>query len=86
MIFLKYFFLGTRNDDQNDDPDFGEKFLGVKAGGSLEVHGPYKRSWTKLDGTLVPHQPTYRLRDSDTQPPRGIINTLSLFTIELPKI
>ena len=61
----------TRNDDQDDDPDFGEKFLGVKTGGSLEIHGPYKKSWSKLDGTLTSPPTTFLLGPSDSQPPRG---------------
>ncbi|OWF38944.1 Transmembrane protein 2 [Mizuhopecten yessoensis] len=33
-------------------PDFNEKFLGVAAGGTLEVHGEERIGWTKLDKTL----------------------------------
>ena len=29
-------------------PGFGEKFLGVEAGGVLNLYGKDKRSWTKL--------------------------------------
>ncbi|XP_069115391.1 cell surface hyaluronidase CEMIP2-like [Argopecten irradians] len=32
--------------------DFGEKFLGVAAGGTLEVHGEPRIGWTKLDHTI----------------------------------
>ena len=64
-------WLGTRNDDQDADPIFGRKFLGVKAGGSLEVHGPYKKSWTKLNETLVPHPSTFELSDLDSSLPKG---------------
>ena len=63
---------GTRNDDQDDDPTFGEKFLGVKSGGSLEIHGPYKRSWTKLEGTLNPKAAAYSYDDTTAEiAPRG---------------
>jgi len=55
---------GTRNDDQDDDETFGAKFLGVKAGGSLEIHGPYKRSWTKLERTLNPKEAAYIYDDT----------------------
>ena len=67
-------WLGTRNDDQNADPIFGRKFLGVKAGGSLEVHGPYKKSWTKLNETLVPHPSTFELSHLDSSLPKGNLN------------
>merc|ERR1711962_45652 len=64
---------GTRNDDQNPDDTFGEKFLGVKAGGSLEIHGPYKKSWTKLEGTLNPKEAVYSFDDTIAEvAPRGI--------------
>eukprot|EP00105_Crassostrea_gigas_P039885 XP_019924033.1 PREDICTED: neuronal acetylcholine receptor subunit alpha-4-like [Crassostrea gigas] len=33
-------------------PGFGEKFIGVEAGGTLELHGEGKLSWTKLQGTI----------------------------------
>ncbi|XP_060073811.1 cell migration-inducing and hyaluronan-binding protein-like [Ylistrum balloti] len=33
-------------------PDFDEKFLGVAAGGTLEVHGENRIGWTKLDNTI----------------------------------
>ena len=66
---------GTRNDDQNADDTFGEKFLGVKAGGSLEIHGPYKKSWTKLEGTLNPKEAVYTFDDTMAEvAPRGIVN------------
>ena len=67
-------WLGTRNDDQNADPIFGRKFLGVKAGGSLEVHGPYKKSWTKLNETLVPRPSAFDLSHLDSSPPKGNLN------------
>ncbi|KAK3101827.1 hypothetical protein FSP39_006632 [Pinctada imbricata] len=31
---------------------FGEKFIGVEQGGTLEIHGDYKLPWTKLDSTV----------------------------------
>ena len=45
------------------ETSLGDKFLGVKAGGSLEIHGLVKHSWTKLDGTLVPKQKFYSNAD-----------------------
>ncbi|XP_069120731.1 cell surface hyaluronidase-like [Argopecten irradians] len=33
-------------------PNFGEKFIGVDAGGTLEIHGKKKVAWTKLTKTL----------------------------------
>ena len=51
----KHFFKGERNDDEEEDEDFGRKFIGVKAGGTLEIHGQVKKSWTKLTQTLTPN-------------------------------
>ena len=34
-------------------PGFGEKFIGVRAGGTLELHGKDKPSWTKLTSTVT---------------------------------
>lgn len=36
---------------------FGEKFLGVEEGGTLELHGKDKRSWTKLTKTVFKYNP-----------------------------
>ncbi|KAK3091732.1 hypothetical protein FSP39_022248 [Pinctada imbricata] len=33
-------------------PGFGEKFIGVERGGTLEIHGANKLSWTKLSRTV----------------------------------
>lgn len=33
-------------------PDFGEKFIGVDAGGTFECHGKKTLAWTKLTGTI----------------------------------
>lgn len=35
-------------------PTFGEKFVGVGPGGTLELHGSQKLSWTSLSKTLYP--------------------------------
>ncbi|GFN91401.1 transmembrane protein 2-like [Plakobranchus ocellatus] len=37
-----------------EDPEFGKKFIGVDAGGRLEIHGKDKLSWTKLTSTSGP--------------------------------
>ncbi|XP_076450324.1 cell surface hyaluronidase CEMIP2-like [Babylonia areolata] len=36
------------------DHEFGRKFLGVAPGGTLELHGELKTSWTKLAQTVPP--------------------------------
>lgn len=40
--------------DEGDDymPTFGKKFVGVGPGGTLELHGTQKLSWTSLSKTL----------------------------------
>ncbi|GFR73830.1 transmembrane protein 2-like [Elysia marginata] len=45
---------------KSDSPVFvegpmGRKFVGVEAGGRLELHGKEKKSWTKLTGTVGPN-------------------------------
>lgn len=35
-----------------DDPNFGRKFIGVPEGGTLELHGKPKTSWTRLSQTI----------------------------------
>ena len=45
--------LGRSNSAQNI-ADFGRKFVGVANGGKLEMHGKFKKSWTKLTGTVAP--------------------------------
>uniref|UniRef100_A0A8D0H9K1 hyaluronoglucosaminidase n=1 Tax=Sphenodon punctatus TaxID=8508 RepID=A0A8D0H9K1_SPHPU len=44
--------LYGRSDDGDDMPTFGKKFLGVGPGGTLELHGTQKLSWTLLTKTL----------------------------------
>ena len=46
---------GSKDDDAEVDEDFGQKFIGVKEGGSLEIHGKDKKSWSMLSKTVVPH-------------------------------
>ncbi|MBN3297827.1 TMEM2 hyaluronidase, partial [Amia calva] len=46
--------LVGRSDEGEAVPVFGRKFIGVKAGGTLELHGTEKLSWTLLTKTLVP--------------------------------
>ncbi|XP_039606665.1 cell surface hyaluronidase isoform X1 [Polypterus senegalus] len=41
-----------KSDDDKKVPVFGKKFIGVRAGGTLEMHGLEKRSWTLLSKTL----------------------------------
>ena len=43
--------------------DWGQKFLGVGEGGSLEIHGPNKLSWTKITQTLVPNTKSFVLQE-----------------------
>lgn len=45
-------FLALGNQGDLSIPLFGEKFIGVEAGGTLELHGEGKLSWTKLQGTI----------------------------------
>ncbi|XP_069079101.1 cell surface hyaluronidase-like isoform X1 [Pleurodeles waltl] len=53
--------LYGRAAERSEVPNFGLKFLGVDAGGILELHGEKTLSWTLLDRTLhaggLPHGP-----------------------------
>lgn len=40
--------------DPEQHPIFGNKYIGVMATGTLEVHGSWKRSWTFLEATVQP--------------------------------
>ncbi|XP_038625586.1 cell surface hyaluronidase isoform X1 [Tachyglossus aculeatus] len=44
--------LYGKSDEGDSRPTFGKKFIGVEAGGSLELHGAWKMSWTFLAKTL----------------------------------
>ncbi|XP_061409351.1 cell migration-inducing and hyaluronan-binding protein-like [Lethenteron reissneri] len=48
--------LYGRSDEEAEpaDPQFGRKFVGVGPGGTLELHGERKLSWTLLNRTLLP--------------------------------
>ncbi|XP_067886689.1 cell surface hyaluronidase isoform X1 [Heterodontus francisci] len=46
--------LCGRSDEGEDVPGFGKKFIGVEAGGTLELHGTQKTSWTLLSRSLPP--------------------------------
>ncbi|XP_075416664.1 cell surface hyaluronidase CEMIP2 [Tenrec ecaudatus] len=44
--------LYGKSEDGESMPTFGRKFIGVEAGGTLELHGARKTSWTFLARTL----------------------------------
>ncbi|KAI2552846.1 cell migration inducing hyaluronidase 2 [Homo sapiens] len=44
--------LYGKSDEGESMPTFGKKFIGVEAGGTLELHGARKASWTLLARTL----------------------------------
>uniref|UniRef100_A0A673UJ57 hyaluronoglucosaminidase n=1 Tax=Suricata suricatta TaxID=37032 RepID=A0A673UJ57_SURSU len=44
--------LYGKSDEGESMPTFGKKFIGVEAGGTLEIHGAQKVSWTLLARTL----------------------------------
>uniref|UniRef100_A0A2K5CX32 hyaluronoglucosaminidase n=1 Tax=Aotus nancymaae TaxID=37293 RepID=A0A2K5CX32_AOTNA len=44
--------LYGKSDEGESMPTFGKKFIGVEAGGTLELHGAQKTSWTLLAKTL----------------------------------
>ena len=46
--------LYSRSDDPHEHPIFGRKFVGVDATASIDIHGPWKQSWTYLSSTLQP--------------------------------
>lgn len=41
---------GERGSYETDD---GEKFISVRQGGTLEIHGKPKKSWTRLNGSVI---------------------------------
>uniref|UniRef100_A0A674K329 hyaluronoglucosaminidase n=1 Tax=Terrapene triunguis TaxID=2587831 RepID=A0A674K329_9SAUR len=45
---------GRADDGIQPDADFGQKYIGVSQGGTLEIHGEKKLSWTFLNKTLHP--------------------------------
>lgn len=50
-----------RLDDTDEEHSyFGRKFLGVGTGGTLEIHGAKKLSWTFLNKTLQPGESNQR--------------------------
>ena len=51
-------YLGNR-DDANDVDGFGQKFLGVQANGTIEIHGEDRVTWTKLAATAGPSPKIY---------------------------
>ena len=61
-------YPGKRNDFYEDEV-FGQKFLGVESGGSLEIHGIEKRPWTRLAETLRPKEKLYSTECHDVETP-----------------
>lgn len=45
---------GRADDGSEPNPYFGRKYIGVSEGGTLEIHGKKKLSWTFLNKTLHP--------------------------------
>jgi len=48
---MRVYVLGNRESHVGEPQ---AKSILVNAGGTLEIHGQPKLSWTKLDGTLIP--------------------------------
>ena len=46
--------LYGRSDDPHEHPMFGRKFIGVDSTAFVDIHGPWKRSWTLLASSLHP--------------------------------
>ncbi|XP_069120192.1 cell surface hyaluronidase-like [Argopecten irradians] len=63
-------------------PNFGQKFLGVANGGTLEIHGKKKLAWTKLTHTVPRLQTTNGLVffSTDNRPPRQKSEGLGIYT------
>lgn len=59
-ILSKHFsfsILVHRLDDSDEEHSyFGRKYIGVGTGGTLEIHGERKLSWTFLNKTLHPRE------------------------------
>ncbi|XP_062998620.1 cell migration-inducing and hyaluronan-binding protein [Elgaria multicarinata webbii] len=51
---LTIILYGRADDGTLPDSYFGQKYIGVINGGTLEIHGERKRSWTFLNWTLNP--------------------------------
>jgi len=51
---LNIVLWGLSTDTDNFILAMGQKFIGVTATGTLEIHGPWKLSWTFLTATLMP--------------------------------
>lgn len=64
----------VRLDDSDEEhPYFGRKFIGVGTGGTLEIHGKKKLSWTFLNKTLYPEKPQNQYQFQRSWGNRGII-------------
>ncbi|XP_033732710.1 protein DDB_G0287365-like [Pecten maximus] len=63
-------------------PNFGQKFVGVDDGGTLEIHGKKKQAWTKLTHTVPRLQKTNGLVffSTDDRPPRQQQEGLAIYT------
>lgn len=46
--------LYSRSDDAHVHPIFGRKFIGVHSTAYIDIHGPWKQSWTFLTSSLRP--------------------------------
>ncbi|KAJ8300466.1 hypothetical protein KUTeg_021985 [Tegillarca granosa] len=52
VLKVKFIHIKGRSRGEYNIPGYGEKFIGVDYGGTLEIHGEEKLSWTKLNKTL----------------------------------
>jgi G8 domain len=50
--------LYGKQGDPETVPAFGGKFIGVAPTSTLEIHGPWKLSWTFLNATITPSMKT----------------------------
>ncbi|XP_037549279.1 cell migration-inducing and hyaluronan-binding protein-like [Nematolebias whitei] len=65
--------FGRLDHSDEEHPYFGRKFIGVGTGGTLEIHGKKKLSWTFLNKTLYPEKPQNQYQFQGSWGNRGII-------------
>ena len=72
-MYISMYSVGVDDEDAVINEDFGQKFIGVAEGGTLEIHGKDKKSWSMLANTVEAKTPKFQLGKDDQPARAGVI-------------
>ena len=72
-MHISMYSVGVDDEDAVVNENFGQKFIGVAEGGTLEIHRKDKKSWSMLASTVEAKTPKFQLGKDDQPARAGVI-------------